>query len=190
MDSGNSRHAFPKMQKMPDESLMDCHHVLAFRMVSCTVRGLQEARQGTEGDWQLSTGSKARRSANALINSRPCQPTLCLLNRGQAVVDVNRGAKIMLRWTWATKFWGHSRPLPCFLHFPTYFLLPLSTFSSIFQLWNPQTCTPLRDQRYTVSNLIYSLWKGLHHKQQLHTWDIIPAQGPLPSQRHGEPPPA
>lgn len=86
MDPGNSQHAFPKMQKIPDESLMACHHVLAFRMVSCTVRGLQEPREGTEADWQLSTGNKARGSANALINSRPCQdwnPLFVFLTEGR-----------------------------------------------------------------------------------------------------------
>ena len=48
MAPGNSRNAFPKMQKV-DESLVAYHHALASRILSCRVRGLYELQQGIDG---------------------------------------------------------------------------------------------------------------------------------------------
>jgi len=85
------------------------------------------------------------------------------------VLEVNRGAKIMLRWC------QHFEPGPpnskvtqgCYI---SSYISPLKSssllsFSHVFYLWNPQSCTLLSNQSYIVSSLIYSLWKGLDYKQ-------------------------
>lgn len=183
MAPGNSRNAFPKMQKVANESLMAYHHVLASRNLSWRVRDLYELQQGTDGGLATfhcahgacvfseakQSGSQERKCTDKQRMLPRLEHILCFLNWGQAEVGVNRGAKIMRRWC------QHFEPGPpnsevtqgCYIssYISSLNFSSLLSCSHVFYLWNPQSCTLLSDQSYVVSSLIYSLWKGLDYKQ-------------------------
>lgn len=180
MAPGNSGNAFPKQQKMADESLVTRYHVLPSRMGSCPciVRGLRELQQGTGGDWQLSTipsGAKAcgppeakrsrpPRSADTLIGSRRCQiGTHSLSSYWRAGWGRSKqGSKKMLAW------WQHFVPggwnseviQGCYtscLHSPTYFLVSSTIFWRLGALKPTNQHTSWRSTLYSFKSHLFSL---------------------------------